>query len=84
MVGVGGSSPLRRTKLHAAAKNFLKIFKKVLAKASEDRYNARRCLTATTKQSAFSSAWLEHHLDMVGVSGSSPLRRTNLKDWQLL
>ena len=23
-----------------------------------------------------SSAWLEHHLDMVGVDGSSPLGRT--------
>ena len=28
------------------------------------------------RQCAFSSAWLEHHLDMVGVGGSSPLRRT--------
>lgn len=25
---------------------------------------------------ALSSAWLEHHLDMVGVGGSSPLGRT--------
>ena len=35
-------------------------------------------LNLGSKTCAFSSAWLEHHLDMVGVGGSSPLRRTIL------
>ena len=50
----------------------LKKYKITLAKAKTGRYNAQR----STEQCAFSSAWLEHHLDMVGVGGSSPLRRT--------
>ena len=76
MVGVGGSSPLRRT-----IQNPVKLLKKVLANDFEVAIMhavvlRNQMLTKTTQQSAFSSAWLEHHLDMVGVGGSSPLRRT--------
>ncbi len=87
MVGVGGSSPLRRTILQTA-NNLNCAFSSAWLEHHLDMVGVggssplRRTIlqTANNLNCAFSSAWLEHHLDMVGVGGSSPLRRTTYKD----